>query len=313
MSCGLCAAQPLSKIKHVIVIAMENSNAFATQDGRYVYNNAAEAPYINSLVKDAAVAVNFLDPLPLSVPSEAHYIYMEAGTNSFRDITFGGGTPGNWDPSAIRSTASREHLSAQMDATDGRVTWRSYQEGMSAKTGACPINSDDETAYAAKHNPFVFFQDVSGRPPSQSNAFCAAHIRPYEALAEDLAANKMASYTFITPNLCHDMHDACDGNSQVSGGDNWLNAELPALLAFAEKQSAVVFLVWDEGNNAKRLPFLALGPHVRKGHASKVTYDHGSMIKTIERIFGLPQLATVAAKNDLEDLFLPDALPTQPQ
>ena len=302
--CGLSQGYAASKIKHVIVIAMENSNAFSAQNGRFVYNNFADAPYINSLVGDAAIAVNFIDPLPLSVPSEAHYVYMEAGTSKFADFTFAGGITGDFDPSATRSTASREHLTAQIEATNGRVTWRSYQEDI---TQACPIDSDGR--YAAKHNPFVFFQDVAGNPPSPNNTNCAAHMRPYTALARDMAANQLASYNFITPNLCHDMHDACDGKTRVAGGDAWLKAELPGILKFTNRSATVVFLVWDEGNNSRRMPFLALGPTVRKGHVSAAVYDHGSMIKTVERIFRLPPLATVEAKNDLDDLFLPGALP----
>src|SRR5260370_11805093 len=43
---------------------------------------------------------------------------------------------------------------------------------------------------------------------------CIAHGRPYAELASDLAANAVARYNFITPNVCDDMHDKCKGNAK---------------------------------------------------------------------------------------------------
>ena len=40
------------------------------------------------------------------------------------------------------------------------VSWMGYMEGLDSSTGACPVNSSG--FYAAKHDPFVFFQDVAG-------------------------------------------------------------------------------------------------------------------------------------------------------
>ena len=66
---------------------------------------SSNAPYINSLMASAAYATKFQDELP-SLPSEPHYIWMEAGTNSFDDATF---TNDN-NPSGSHSTSSTEHL-----------------------------------------------------------------------------------------------------------------------------------------------------------------------------------------------------------
>ena len=53
-------------------------------------------------------------------------------------------------------------------------------------SGRCPIHSDG--LYVPRHDPFLFFQDVVGSPPSTTNDYCAAHHRPLTALAGDLAA-----------------------------------------------------------------------------------------------------------------------------
>jgi phosphatidylinositol-3-phosphatase len=279
------------------VVAMENTPAAKVFD-------QAEAPYLNSLLPRAARAANFVDVLKPGVVSEPHYLLMEAGTATFSDAR----VCGDGDASAKNSTASTAHLVTQLSAASR--SWMSYQEGLDpATTGACPINSGGN--YAPKHNPFVFFRDVAGSPPSRTNTFCAAHHRPYAALATDLATGDIANYVFVTPDLCHDMHDACDdGLSRHESGDKWLAGNLPAILAFAERTDGVVFLVWDEGSVTDgMLPFLALGPSVKVGTTSTGTVSHRSLLRTVETMFGVPILPSVADANDLSDLFVGDRPP----
>ncbi len=278
-------------IKHVFVIVMEN------HDKAQIYGNATDAPFIQTLLHDYASASNFVDELPAQ-DSEPHYVWMEAGTNVFSDHTFNSDA----NPSKNNSTSGTAHLVTQIkDAAN--LTWMSYQEGLGAATGACPIARSG--FYAPKHNPFIFFRDVSGAPPSKTNAYCAAHHKPYQALAADLASGKVANYVFITPNLCHDMHGApgCGSANKIKAGNDWLQAELPRLVTWADAHSGVIFVTWDEGSATQQTPFVAIGPGVKRGHAGGVRYDHGSIIKSVEEIFGLPILPTVASKNDLRDIF----------
>jgi hypothetical protein len=286
-------------VKYVFVISMEN------HDGTSIYGNTTSAPYINgTLIPKYASASSFTDPLPLGVPSEPHYVWMEAGTNAFADVTF----TTDDDPSAANSTNSTEHLSTQIDAKGG-LSWLAYQEGLDSTTGACPIHASG--FYQPKHDPFIFFQDVSGNPPADANAYCADHHRLLSALAGDLTQNKVARYNFITPDQCHDMHGqfGCPSIDLVKPGDDWLAANVPSLISFCEANDGVIFVVWDEGEGSLTIPFLAIGPGVKNGYSSGVTLTHGSLVKTVERIFGLPILPTVASANDFGDLFKPGGLP----
>jgi hypothetical protein len=283
-----------SVIKHVFVIAMEN------HDSTQVYGNTSNAPYINNtLMVQYAHATNFNDTLALSIPSEPHYVLIEAGTNAFSDHTF----TSDSDPSSSNSTNNTSHLATQIKNATNGVTWRTYQEGLGSATGACPIHSSG--FYAAKHDPFVFFQDVAGSPPSATNATCGAHHRAYSALAADVAAGDVASYTFITPNLCHDMHGAsgCPNSNLVQQGDQWLQAELPRLISYANANAGVIFIEWDEGSSTLKMPFLAVGPGVKAGYTGTVSYNHASIIKSVEAILGLPTLSKVSSANALSDLF----------
>jgi phosphatidylinositol-3-phosphatase len=286
-----------ARVKHVFVVAMENTPASKVFRG-------PDTPYLQSLAEIGARASHFVDLLKPAVPSEPHYLLMEAGTATFAD----GRMCGNGDASAKNSTASTEHLVTQMDAAS--VSWMSYQEGLDpTTTGACPIASAG--AYAAKHNPFVFFQDVSGNPPSKTTGRCAAHHRPFSAMVDDLSAGDMANYVFVTPDLCHDMHDACDkGVKRQASGDAWLNSNLPPLLDFADRNDGVVFLVWDEGSWSDGvLPFYAFGPSVKAGGVAPGTVTHRSLLRSIETMFGLPLLPTVVDANELSELFTGNQLP----
>jgi len=88
----------------VFVITMENHGTAS------IYGNTAHAPFINNtLIPQFGRALNFIDKLP-SLPSEPHYIWMEAGTDTFADHMFVNDDP----PSAANSTASTDHLVSEI-------------------------------------------------------------------------------------------------------------------------------------------------------------------------------------------------------
>jgi hypothetical protein len=197
-------------------------------------------------------------------------------------------------------------------------TWRSYQESMSSTTGDCPIQSSG--AYAAKHDPFVFFKDVSGNTPSKTNAFCKAHHKAYTlaTFQADLAANDVADYTFITPNLCNDMHggscsNLCLGSftlgACVSAADSWLQAVVPSIITYINAHDGVLMLVWDEPESTGVQPFVIIGPHVKKGFVSNTAINHSGYLKSLQRIFGVPVNSNVANATDFTEFFQPGYFP----
>src|SRR5215831_12533002 len=287
-----------SAIQHIFVIAMENHGASD------IYGNVGSAPYINNtLLPMYGRASNFIDKLP-QLNSEPHYVWMEAGTNAFSDHTF---TTDN-NPSSSNSTASTAHLSTQITAAGS--TWFSYQEGINSTTGACPIAGSGN--YAPKHDPFIFFRDVSGSTPSKTNAFCAAHHKALTALATDMANNTVAAYNFITPNLCHDMHsNSCTGSSDpIKQGDTWLSQNVPAIITYLNAHQGALFIVWDEPEGSTgMIPLIVVGPHVKANFVSTVRYTHGSIVKSVEQILALPTLATVSSDNTFVDFFNAGSFP----
>ncbi len=255
----------------VFTIVMENKSRDQILGNR-------DAPYINQLAKDYAVAAGYHDSYVH--PSEPNYIWMAAGQNF--------GILDNKEPAA-HHLDTRSHIADQIELAG--LTWKSYQESMG---GPCGMKSRGR--YATKHNPFVYFDDVNGW---DGTAFhpelrCNDHVVDYRELDVDLANNAIADYVFITPDLDSDMHDA-----SIAFGDAWLANEIPKLLATeAYQQGGVIFLLWDEGGGSPASddpPFLAISPNAIPGMRSELDYDTSSYLKTVQNILGLAELPCAEA------------------
>ena len=236
-----------------------------------------QAPYINQLANDHAVAEGYHDSFVH--PSEPNYFWMVAGQNF--------GVLDDGDPSS-HHLAATSHIADQLELAG--LSWKSYQESMG---DPCGLTSHGR--YAAKHNPFAYFDDINGWDgkafhPEQR---CNAHVVDYEQLDADIANHALPSYVFITPNLDNDMHDGT-----IAEGDRWLAREVPKLLATDNyKNNGVIFLLWDEGGGTPASddpPFIAISPSAAHGARSQTDYDTSSYLMTVQNILGLQPLPCAA-------------------
>ena len=267
----------------VFTIVMENKSR-----GDILGNSSA--PFINSLASANAVAEGYHDSYVH--PSEPNYLWMIAGENF--------GILDDSDPKA-HSIDSTSHIADQLELAG--LTWKSYQESMGAPCGLVSTGR-----YAAKHNPFVYFDDINGWDGKtfQPSTRCNEHVVDYTQLETDIAQNAIPKYVFITPNLDHDMHDG-----SVAQGDLWLSTEMAKIMATdAYKNNGVIFLLWDEGSGSlgpgDDPPFIAISPLAQPGLKSKVSYDTSSYLKTVQQILGVesvPCSKDPTAVNAMTDLF----------
>jgi hypothetical protein len=275
-------------IKTVWVIVMENQNWSSIRGSK-------SAPYINDTVLPiASHAEQYFNP-PKVHPSLPNYLWMEAGTNF--------GIADDRSPLGNSQSTTQHLVTLLKNAPRGAIEWRAYQENISGKD--CPLS--DRYPYVVKHNPFVYFDDVTNRKNPDS-AYCIEHIRPFEQLAKDLASNSTARYNFITPNICNDMHDSCFPlRNKVAQGDTWLAKYLPEILnSQAYRDGGAVFITWDEADIADGpIGMIVLSPMAKgNGYSNSIHYDHGALLRTLEEIFGVsPYLGNAASQPDLKDLF----------
>jgi len=202
--------------------------------------------------------------------------------------------------------------------------------------GHVPLGASDPTAlatasdqYAAKHDPFVYFHSIIDDP-----ARCEARVVNLTHLREDLAsAAATPNFVFITPNLCNDGHDprCADGRrGGLAAINTFLSEWVPLILdSAAFRADGLLIVTFDEsdglgeegsgaccgeqplpgaryapgfnGPGGGRVGAVLLSPFVKPGTVSAVPYNHYSLLKTIEAIFGLAPLG-YAAQPDLRVL-----------
>lgn len=199
-----------------------------------------------------------------------------------------------------------------------------------ATCGHVPLGAADPTSvarrgdqYAAKHNPFVWFHTII-----DDAARCDARVVNLDRLPEDLAsAATTPNFVFITPNLCSDGHDpqCVDGRKGGLVAINiFLRQWVPLILnSAAFRADGMLIVTFDEadgigregsgaccgekplpgaryapgfnGPGGGRVGAVVLSPFVKPGTISAVPYNHYSLLKTVETLFGLTPLGYAAA------------------
>ncbi|MGA2550395.1 MAG: alkaline phosphatase family protein [Burkholderiaceae bacterium] len=183
--------------------------------------------------------------------------------------------------------------------------------------------------YAVKHDPFAYFASVQeGQRPDLSLERIASFEGP-KGLYADLKKGDVPNFAFIAPNQCDDMHgrgngtafcnfDADDNGTQtglnpslIMQGDLAVERLVTAIKAspvWSDSRSAIV-LLWDENDYSTQTPNQVIlvvdtnyGPHALH---SLQFYDHYSLTKTLDGVFGLPCLNHACDKGVkvMSDLF----------
>ena len=192
------------------------------------------------------------------------------------------------------------------------------------------LNQQDHTQsahvgdqYAARHNPFVYFHSIIDDDQS-----CEAHVVPLTELPGDLLNDSSTpNYVFITPNLCNDGHDdpCVDGSKGgLISADQFLQQWVPLILdAPAFQENGLLAVLFDEaelggasadasaccnepvgpnvalagilGPGGGRTGAVLISPFIRGGSVNDTPYNHYSLLRSVEDLFGLPHLGYAGA------------------
>ncbi len=216
----------------------------------YSVVGSPSAPYLNSLETACGLATN---DDAVSHPSLPNYIALTSGSTQ--------GISDDGEPSAHPLTVPS--IFSQLGNR-----WRALVESM-------PSRCDRITSgtYAARHNPAVYYRSIT--------AACERNDVPLS-----LPLNLSAAFTFITPNICNDMHSCA-----VSVGDAWLRRMVPLILESPEYQSRslVLFITFDENDSqaSNQVPTLVIAPSVPRGARVAVAFTHYSLLRTTETLLGV--------------------------
>jgi len=229
-----------------------------------------EAPFLDRMAKEGVVLSR---EFAVTHPSLPNYLALLGGS------TFG-----------ITSDCTTCHVSAsnlvdQLEAS-GR-TWRAYLEGMPSPCfpGAA------FGRYAKKHDPFLYFDDIRNRPGRCRN------VVPLGRLGADLASNRLPGFAWISPDLCHDMHDC-----PVSEGDRFLSTWVPRIRPSLGADGVLV-VTFDEGTtdagccdraSGGHVAAVIWGPGARSGVVLASAADHYSLLRMVEDAWGLTRLRSAS-------------------
>jgi phosphatidylinositol-3-phosphatase len=206
------------------------------------------------------------------------------------------------------------------------LSWKGYMQDMGTPCRHPALNGADDTQkaeqgdqYAARHNPFVYFHSIIDTPS------CARNDVPLSRLPGDLAhVQSTASLSLIVPNLCNDGHDAPCVDGRPGGlvsADAWLSQWIPKILGSpAFGRDGVLVVTFDEaefgssdgdstaccgeqpgpnspdpggpqpGPGGGRVGAVVVSPFVEPGSVNPTPYNHYSLLRTLEDLFGVGHL-----------------------
>jgi phosphatidylinositol-3-phosphatase len=246
---GAPAAGDHGRSAHVFVIMMENAGS----DELLTPANT-NTRYIQHLAATYGFASDYFGVTHPSLPN-----YLAATSGSIWDS--------NSDNTAQKTLLDHVNIVDQLEAA--HVSWKGYMEGLpypgflgdSADFTASPPSSGN-ALYLLKHNPFLLYPDVYTNPAR------ARKVVPLSQLATDLARNTVPQFSWVTPNICNDMHGmsgpACPYPStgagpsaqQYADGDAFLHRWINRITqSKAWTKGSVIFVTWDEGGYSNVSPF----------------------------------------------------------
>jgi hypothetical protein len=243
-------ARRQARYRHVVWFIFENHNTDHV---------AGHSPYMNRIAAKCGLLTNLT---AVAHPSLPNYLALTSGsTHNVTDDR----PPSN-------------HAIATRNLFEQARSWRTYAEGMPR---ACS-RSDGGSGYAVRHNPATYYTDL--------RRSCSRRDEPLSSLKPDLRRGRLARFTVIVPNLCHDEHDC-----SLSVGDGWLSNWLPVILGTTQYRAGrtLVLVTYDEGTQrAGHDPVytVVIAPSVRPHTVVSGTYSHFSTLRTSERVLGLPLL-----------------------
>src|SRR5438876_9453190 len=278
-------AAPPHEFDYVIWIMMENHNLADI--------SSSSAPYQYNLANSWAQSTNFqYESNAGSLPN-----YIAATSGSTQGI-IDDGNPGS-HPLSVTNIVDR--------LEGAGLTWKAYMEGMPS-TNICNGggSTDGGTNYIAHHDAFAYYPDITGNPSrcakvvqagtSGGASSCTTSMPSGLAstLLGDLGSTSTASnFIWLEPNNYDNTHDCTP-----SVGSAYLQAIVPSILSsnVFTTQKAVLLITYDEGHDTccpDPIYTVFAGSRAKTNYSSgTTTYDHYSILKTVENNWGLASLTS---------------------
>ncbi|GAB3767719.1 phospholipase C [Nocardioides ginsengisegetis] len=311
-------------IKHVFVINIENKGYDKT------WGDTSEAPYLaKTLRKQGVLLDHYYGTAHNSQPNYIAQVsgqgpnpVMQSDCQTFSTFV----KTGDQDPGQAVGQGCvfpEEVATLPRQLTDKGLSWRGYMDDMRRPCQHPAVDQPDPTQhatatknYAVRHNPFVYFMSIIGH-----QKYCERHVVGMKHLRKDLqTARTTPNLVYITPDLCHDGHDApcADGRpGGLTSINTWMKKWVPILMASpAYRRNGAIYITADEsdgpqtdataccgpetsansampgisGPGGGRIGALVLSRFVKPNTWSTTPYNHYSLLGSMEEIFGVDKL-----------------------
>jgi phosphatidylinositol-3-phosphatase len=267
---GVCTGgPPPASYDHVIWIWMESHSASS------VLGDPA-GTYERQLASACGTETN---DHPIASPSLPNYLGATSGETW--------GVTDDGSPAAHPITA--DNLLRQVRATNREE--RSYEEAMPS-----PCSLQDSGTYAVKHNPAPYYATAADQSACGQDDVPMGDLSNGN-LATAIDQGTLPAFAFLTPDLCHDMHDC-----GVGPGDHWLSQWVPRLTAGPNYRAGrtVIFIAWDD---PAPMALFVIAPSVPAGSTVSLSIDHYAELRTAEELLGVPLLGRAAGAVSLRAPF----------
>lgn len=243
-------------------------NGFFTGNGKAAmgYYTADDLQYFYSLAGQFTLCTNFFcSVLGGTLPNR---LYLCAGTS-------GGQTSNNIPFGSLTYPMILDLFAAH------NISWKNYQTGVLAELG-----QDDAMLLFANwyRDPRLF---------NSSRQFLS-----------DLQDGVLPQVSFLSPGLFNAEH----APFPITWGISTMKTLIEAVRKSPNWSSTAMIFTYDEGGGffdhvappvfdaygaGQRIPTLVISPYAKPGHIEGTLYEHASILKFVERIFGLPTLASI--------------------
>ncbi len=328
------AASGLPPVHHVWIIQLENKSAAAVGADPYLGHTL---PALGQLLTGYdAIGHQSLDNYIAEISGQAPNPVTQDDCPVYGDVVPGTVAGGQAVGAGCVYPAAVPTLADQLAAKG--LTWRAYMGDMgndpardhTDARGDCGhpvLGTQDGTQtavpgdqYATRHDPFVYFHSIIDDPARCDD------VVPLTRLSAELAAPP--SFSWITPDLCDDGHDAtCAGTNLAgthAGGVEatglFLQRYVPMITASAAfRHDGLLVVTWDEsavsdsaaccgetpgpgsplpgitGPGGGHVAAIVISPFTRAGTANPTPYNHYALLRTVEDLFGLDHLGEAGA------------------
>src|SRR2546425_2232335 len=189
-------------------------------------------------------------------PSQPNYIAILGGS------TFGVGGDGN-HPNLNHPT--------MVDILENTSkTWKAFAEDASGS--GCSLNPPR----GEDHFPFLSYTTI------RNNSARCANLLPGSSNEVISAFNAGTNFIWLTPNDCNNMHSC-----SVATGDAWIQSWVPNLLTAMAGKKAALIIMFDEAYTSPPLIYMGFsGPATKLAYKSTASYNHYSLLKLLEDVWG---------------------------